>query len=379
MLALMLMGGGAGHAQIGRQSGFEAGTPVTHTGKDHTSSPPVVPPQALHLLPAAFASLPRQGDIVNVSSPVDLDAAHAGVLKEAGFVGASVAHYTGNGPAAWTVQVLRFGDATGAYSAFTFYREPQMQAEPVGDNAAASPGLFLVRTSASLVMVRPSSTAIHPLPDATRLLLPVRNLVQSLPRRRGPDDIAPTLPGLLPSAGLERQTLHYAIGPAAYNGPIPASSIEFNSDAEAVTAAYRLPSGRSAIMTLIMLPTPEIAAAQQHAILALPEAGLHAATRRIGPLLAVVGGAGVSVVEAKALLSQVRYATEVTVDQPQGYISEVAKAAQLLLGIGLLTMFLFLTAVTIAAALGGGRVLIRRLQGKPASSLHDDQFITLKL
>jgi hypothetical protein len=35
--------------------------------------------------------------------------------------------------------------------------------------------------------------------------------------------------------------------------------------------------------------------------------------------------------------------------------------------------------VLLALFLGGGRVLIRRLRGKPASSLNDDDFISLKL
>ena len=66
-------------------------------------------------------------------------------------------------------------------------------------------------------------------------------------------------------------------------------------------------------------------------------------------------------------------------DQPQGYTSEVAKAAKLLLGIGYLTVFLAIAALVIAVFFGAGRVLVRKLRGKPASSVSDDEFITLKL
>lgn len=366
-------------AQIGNQTGIEAGTPVSHAGEGHTGSPPMGRQTQLQLLPAAFAGEPRRGDIVNQPTPADVDSAHVAVLKEDGFEGASRAVYAGPGATNWLVEVLRFGDATGAYSAFTFYRNPDMRLEQVGDDAAAGPQLFLARVSASLVMVRPAGTALAAGQDAQTLGAAMKALVGGLPRRHGPDAIPPILPQLMPAAGLDRLSLHYAIGPAGYNGPLPVSVVDFGRDAEAATAAYHLPGAGNAVLTLIMLPTPQIAVAGQQAIGSLPDASLHVAVRRMGPLLAAVSGAGLPKTEADKLLGEIRYRNDITLDQPQGYTSEVAKAARLLVGIAWLTIVLGLAALVIGVFLGFGRVLIRRLQGKPASSLHDEEFITLKL
>ncbi len=327
------------------------------------------------LLPPAFAGNPREGDIVIQPTPSDADAAHAAVLKEDGLVEASTARYGGAGASAWAVEVLRFGDATGAFAAFTSYRDPAMHPETLGDNAAANANLFLVQRNAALVTVRKTGTA----GDATQLRSAVEALVQALPKVGGPEAALPTLPGLLPADGLQKQTLHYAIGPAGYSGPIPVSAIDFSRDAEAATASYRLRSGKTGTLTLIMLPTPQIAGAELRAITALSDPSLHMGTRRSGPLVGVVSGAGVSQADAQRLLNEIHYVADLTLDQPQGYTSEVAKAAKLLLGIGYLTLFLAIAAVVIAVFLGGGRVMIRRMRGKPDSSLNDDDFITLKL
>ena len=362
-------------AQIGRQAGSESAIPVTHSS---TQAPPpqTKPQQKPQLLPAAFASLPREGDIVDIQSAAGADAAHAAVLQEDGFAGASQATYRGDEKNAWRVQVFRFEDATGAYSAFTFYRSPAMQRETVGDNAAAGRDLFLMRAGTNLVMVRPTTQTGA---SASTLSTAMKGLLGILPHVGGSEEIPPSLPTLLPVAQLDRQTLHYAIGPAGYNGPIPASTIDFRRDVEAMTAAYHLTSGRSASLTLLMAPTPQIAAAQAHAIAALPDSSLHVGVRRLGPLVGVVSGAGISPAEAGALLGEVHYKADVTIDQPGGYTSEVAKTAKLLIGIAELTGVIAFAAVFVGISFGAGRVFVRRLQGKPDSSVFDEEFISLKL
>ena len=359
------------------QQGSGAAAPAAQGARGPTA--PAIPQHPKPLLPPAFAGQPRAGNIVTQPTAADVDPAHAGALKEDGFVQASSAHYAGTGPTGWGVQVMRFGDATGAYSAFTFYRDPAMQPEAVGDDAAASPDLFLVRSNATLVRVRAAGLRSGGAQDATRLRTAMLALVQGLPRVQGPEAIAPSLPGLMPADGLQKQTLHYAIGPASYSGPLPVAAIDFSRDAEAATARYRLHSGASATLTLLMLPTPQIAGSSLREIEALPDAPLHIAARRYGPLVGVVSGAGASQADAQQLLSQIHYRTDLTLDQPQGYVSEVAKAAKLLLGIAYLTAILAIAAVVIAVFLGAGRVAVRRMRGKPDSSLNDEEFITLKL
>jgi hypothetical protein len=331
------------------------------------------------LLPSDFASEPREGGIVIDPSAASADSAHAGVLNEDGFLESSNARYAGAGAAGYTVQVLRFGDATGAFSAFTFYRNPDMHPEKVGDNAASSPAAFLVRAGAMLVRVLPSASGSTGMVHSSSLLPAIQALVVALPRVHGPEGIAPLLPSLLPAPGLASATVHYAIGSAGYNGPIPAAKIDFSRDAEAVTAEYRLSSGSQAILTLLMLPTPQIAGSQLRAIQALPNAALHVATHRSGTLVEAVSGAGVSPKDAQTLLSEISYVSDVTIDQPQGYISEVAKTAKLLFNIAMFTIMLAIAAVVVAVFLGFGRVWIRRLRGKPDSSVLDDEFIRLKI
>ncbi len=362
-----------------RQDGAGPVPPGHHGPSGQASAPGTKPAHEQPLLPPDFAGEPREGNIVIQPSPAGVDPSHLAVLKENGLVETATARYRGSGPADWTIQVLRFGDATGAYSAFTFYRGPAMRPEPVGENAAANPSVFLARRDASLVVVSGAGVGEGAPGDATRLEAAMPGLLQSLPRLGGPEAVAPSLPGLMPTAGLENETLHYAIGPASYNGPLPVSSIDFKRDAEVATALYRLHSGGTATLTLLMLPTPQIAGAALRTVAALPDGAMHVATRRTGPLVGIVSGAGVSKAEADRLLGQIRYVSDLTLDQPQGYTSEVAKAAKLLVGIAWLTALLALAALVVAVFLGVGRVLVRRLRGKPDSSLNDDDFISLKL
>jgi hypothetical protein len=203
------------------------------------------------LLPAAFAGQPREGDIIVDPTPSTADASHAAILKEDGMVQASHARY-GSG-AGWTVQAISFGDVTGAYSAFTFYRTPQMQPEHVGDDAASGQGIFVARRGATVVIARSST---HPLPNASSLLTAMKVLVNGLPRIYGPESIPPTVPRLLPRSGLDARTIRYALGPAGYSGPLPVGILGFQADAEVVSAHYRLHDGRQATLTLSMLPTP---------------------------------------------------------------------------------------------------------------------------
>lgn len=339
---------------------------------------PSAPARPVPLLPADFAGQPREGDIVIEPSPDAVDAAHAGVLKEDGLVEADTATYTAAGTS-WKVQAMRFADTTGALSAFTFYRDPAMKDLAAGQHMVANPGTLLAQSGATLVVIHPAGLLSGPAQDATRLKPSVDVLLASLPKAGGVAAIPPMLPGLLPTPGLMTATIHYAIGPAAYNGPLPASAIDFSRDAEVVTAAYKLRSGATPTLTLVMMPTPQLAGVAQRTIAALPNAALHIRTHRTGPLVEVVSGAGVTTADADYLLSQVSYVSDVTMNQPEGYTSEVAKTARLLIGIALLTAFLGITALVVASFLGVGRVLYRRMRGLPDSSLNDESFITLKL
>lgn len=354
-----------------------AGAPVAGAG--HADLGTLQTPQPL--LPPAFAGRPREGSIVMSGSAANADSAHVAVLQEDGLKEAATAHYRGVGVVSWRVQLLQFSDATGALSAFTFYRQPGMQVEQAGDTAAADATTFLVQRDADLLMVQAGdANSSSPAGDATHLRQAIESLLVGLPKMQGPEAVLPALPRLLPSQNLISTTMHYAIGPASYNGAVPVGAIDFSRDAEVATAQYRFASGATGLLTLIMLPTPQIAHAQEQAIAKLPDAAVHVAARRIGPLLGIVSGAGVTAADAQALLAAIEYKPEVTLDEetPQGP-TEIAKTAQLLLGIAYLTGLLAIASLVIAIFLGAGRVALRRLRGKPDSSMNDDDFISLKL
>jgi hypothetical protein len=184
--------------------------------------------------------------------------------------------------------------------------------------------------------------------------------------------------------------VRYAIGPAAYaksGGALPAGIIGFSRDAEVVTAQYSTHGGQGTL-TIIDYPTPQMAISAEKSIAAslkgsLPP-GLQSSSpaalgvRRSGPIVAVTSG-NFSRAEAQALLGQVKYQAEVTWSHPHSGVSEVKKAAEMLIGIAYLTAILIACSLLLAAFLGGGRALWRIVRGKPASTVYEEEFISLNL
>src|ERR1700744_4921959 len=92
--------------------------------------------------------------------------------------------------------------------------------------------------------------------------------------------------------------------------------------------------------------------------------------KRSGTLVAVTSGA-MSQENSAKLLDRVKDGVALTWNHPEGYVSEVAKTAHLLLGIVYLTAILGGAAVLLGIFLGGGRALVRVMRGKPPSVLND--------
>jgi hypothetical protein len=344
------------------------------------AAPPAPVPPAV--LPESFAGFHLNAPLAAQAGPAAAaaDPDHSALLREDGLVDAAQATYTGAGPG-MTVQAWRFGDATGAYAAFTAYREPQMRREELGVDGSSLGNRYLFWVGSTLV----SATLTQPDPHPLSAL---RALAAAIPRPHGTASVPPPVRGYLPTSGLEIESVHYSIGPAGYaasHAPLPESVIDFSRDAEAVTAHYHSSAG-DGLLTLINYPTPQIAGAKQRAIEALIKSGAPPlavgdpalVAERIGPLVAFTSGSFTQA-QAHALIRQVHLDEMITINHPEGYVSEVAKTAKLLLGIAEFTGIMAVAAVLLALFLGGGRVLIRRLRGKPASSLNDDDFISLKL
>lgn len=346
-----------------------------------------VPSKPQVLLPDAFAGWVAASPLKTVSDPKEADDANDAALKEYGFSDGMLGVYKRDSDTL-TVRALRFSDASGAYGAYSFYRKNGWPKEDIGTGATSDHNRVLFWQGN--VLVDATFSHINSMSAAE-----LRELAGQLPKARGNKAIAPPILSNLPQASLDRQTTHYALGPAGYvgaGGVLPPEVVGFDRGAEAVTANYSLSSG-PATLTIINYPTPQLAVAEEARIRAYLKAGSQTQppwpkplvdsdpasleVRRSGPLVAIVSGDAIPD-ESHKLLSMVHFDDNVT-SIPQPHESEVAKTGQLLWGIAVLVMIGSAAAILLGLFLGGGRALYRIARGKPASSVYETEFIRLNL
>jgi len=169
----------------------------------------------------------EKASIKSGSDPASADGADAAVLKEYGFTDFESGKYLRNGRK-MEIKVARFNDASGAYGAFTYYVQPQMQIEQIGDRAASNNRRILF--SRSNLLVDASLEQVTAMSAAD-----LRALADALPRARGNVSTLPTLPDNLPKQSYVPNTLRYIIGPVALERlgvPIPASLVNFSMGPE---------------------------------------------------------------------------------------------------------------------------------------------------
>ena len=388
----------AGAAQVMVTSARPSAKPVA---KDAQPVAPAKATPSVTLLPEVFAGWVRSGPAQTLTKAQAADPANTDALTEYGFTGGATATYA-RGSEKLTVHALRFGDATGAYGAYSFYRHSGWPNAEIGAGAASDHERILFWQGNTFVDATISHVSATTAAD-------LRELAADLLHSSASESLAPTVVGDLPNVPgdgpLQGQTTHYAVGPtgyadAAYDGPgnagasavLPPALVGFDHSAEVVTASYALRSG-PATLTLINYPTPQIAQAAEQAISAYVKTGNSAQhpwtqalvsstpgsvlVKRSGPLVAVVCGDAVPD-DTQRLIGLVHYDADVS-RLPGGGPTEVQKTAQLLVGILLLVGVMFVAALSAALFLGGGRALIRMAQGKPASTIFDEEFTRLDL
>ena len=352
-------------------------------GVTHLTLPPV--PKAL--LPDSFAGWVAADAPKTVSDAAQADQANAEALKEYDFTDGSLANYKRSGETL-SLRALRFHDASGAYGAYSFYRQNGWPKEEIGAGATSNHNRVLFWVGNTVVDA--NFSRIGPMSGAE-----LRELAGQLPLPDGTRAMAPPILSELPKDSLDPQTTHYALGPAGYTGAggvLPPELVGFDRGAEAVTANYSLRSN-PATLTLIDYPTPQMAAAQESKIRAYIKAGSQALpawpkplvdsdqasleVRRSGPLVAIVSGDAIPE-ESHKLLATVHYESDIT-SIPQPTESEVAKTGRLLIGIVTLVIIGASAAILLGFFLGGGRALYRIARGKPVSSVYDMEFIHLDL
>jgi hypothetical protein len=347
----------------------------------------VLPPSPKALLPDAFDGWVTTEPSKVATDPAQVDAASAAALKEYGFNAAVLANYK-RGSDTLSMRALRFDDVSGAYGAYTYYRQNGWPKEDIGTGAASDHNRVLFWQGTTVVDA--TYSRIGPMTAGE-----LREIARQLPVPTGNRALIPPILANLPQAKIDGQTMHYAEGPAGYagsGGVLPPALVDFDKGAETVTANYSLTSGK-ATLTIIDYPTPQIAEAQETAIRAYLKAGSQAQppwpkpltdsdqasleVRHSGPLVVVVSGDAVPD-DSHRLLETVHFDASLTA-VPQPVESDVQVTSKLLMSIAVLSIIGAAAAIVLGGFLGGGRALYRLARGRPISSVYDEEFIHLDL
>jgi len=312
------------------------------------------------LLPATLGKLTRgaQGDSGDGLGKLDaagLTAQDKAVLTEDGLKRFAKSDYSQNSEHG-TITVFQFRDASGAISAFDYFRK-SVGPLKIGDETAQGPANDIVFRS-GLNVVRESFN-----PHSEEVTAANSELITHLPKALGTSGIAPLLPTLLPQKNLDAGSVKYALGPAGYaamNGVLPADSMGFDKSGETVTAKYR----GGGTLTLALYPTPAIAGERERAA---QSALQQASVRREGPLVIIATGTW-PVGSAQKIVDGIHLRVDASFDRPMPleFHTEIRKTYTLFQSIAIFCGLGAVASIVLALFFGGGRALIRVMQGKPA-------------
>jgi hypothetical protein len=305
-------------------------------------------------LPQTFSGWHIDAGTVKTSKdPAAADPTDAPVLKEYGFTDLETATYTRNGRK-MQIKAARFSDATGAFGAFTYYVQPQMQIEKIGDRGASSNTRILFFKGN--ILIDASVEHLTAMSGAD-----LRSLSDALPRLTTENGKLPTLPANLPSQSLMRNSSRYVVGPEALARlgiPIPAQLIDFSKSPEVAVGKYRTSQGEASV-TLVGYPTPQIARERMDAMQAAGLTGGPFYFKRTGPYVVAVNG-NIPADEAQSLLASVNYDADVMLLQPTKPRPAEDRA-------GFVFALVMLCVITVLAALvfgfvfGGIRILANKM------------------
>jgi len=306
-------------------------------------------------LPHSFAGWTQSGAVKTTADPALADGAYPAVLKEYGFTGSETATYTRDDGRKLTIKAARFADATGAYGAFTFYRQPTMKTEEIGTKAASLNNRILFFRSN--VLVDANFDRVTEMSAAE-----LRELAAGLPAAQGSADNLPNLPQYLSKKDAVANSAKYVLGPQALlasHAPLTPEQVDFSVAPEVLYQDYTSHDG-DLTLTVVNYPTPQIAAERLKSLQGARQAnGLPMLVRRSGPLVDIVTGA-VSSGDARDLLNSVNYEAEVTWNEatsvsPRNNIGNLIVAVFTLIGIILLISLIF------GVFFGGIRIITKRM------------------
>lgn len=330
------------------------------------------------ILPQQFAGWQLQGTPQTSANAAVADPANAPILKEYRFTDYESATYARDDGRTLKLRAARFADASGAFGAYTFYRQPDMTKEDIGDQGASlgEHGLFY-RGHVLIDALFSQESAM----SAAQL----RELAGDLPRPGGSAGNLPTFIEFMPSQNYVPQTQKYVMGPAALaalNSPISGDLVDFGASAEVTLGQYSTASGE-ATLALISYPTPQLAAEHLKRIdAARPAPSVESPNafvdRRTGPIVVIASGP-ISQTDAKALSNHVNWEATVTWNQPTDS-HEVRDLEMLILNIVVLCGILAGLAIVAGVAFGGFRILVKRLYPDRVFDRPEQmEFISLRL
>jgi hypothetical protein len=336
------------------------------------------------ILPKEFGGWQLQGAPQTSKDATVADPTNPAILKEYGFADFSTGAYTRDDGRKLTLRAARFTDASGAYGAFTYYKQPEMLNEKIGDQASSLNNRVLFYRGNVLVEALFDKLSVM---SAAEL----RELASVIPLPQGGARNLPSLPTYLPKQEYIKNSAKYIMGPVTLDkigSPLPGQLIDFASGAEVVEGTYH-GSGGDGTLILISYPTPQIAAEHLKRIEAAHQpnaqapAGLPAVVevgafvqKRSGPIVAVAAGP-LSESEANALLASVHYDADVTWNE-NTFFDKKNNVANLLWNVVVLCGVLMGITLAAGVAFGGVRVALQRLLPKRNRSAEDD-FIALHI
>ncbi len=249
------------------------------------------------ILPKQFAGWQIQGAAQASKDAAAADPTNAALLKEYGFTDFEAATYKSDDGRTLKIRAARFTDASGAFGAYTFYLQPEMAREEIGDQGASLNQRVLFYRGHILVDAVFSQLSVM---SAAGL----RELAGVLPRPGGNAGNLPPILAFMPHHGYAANTEKYAEGPLALDAigsPLSADLVDFSASPEVALGQYSTPGGAATLM-LIEYPTPALAAehlrridAAHHA--AQPQTGVATVEnvgpffdKRTGPIVAIAAG-----------------------------------------------------------------------------------------
>jgi len=345
--------------------------------------------QAPAILPQQFAGWQMRGSAVTSTDAAAADPTNASVLKEYRFTDFASSTYTRDDGRTLKIRAARFADASGAFGAYTFYLQPEMTKEKIGDQGSSlKPRVLFYRGHVLVDALFSQESAMSG--------AELRELAGALPRPSGSAANLPSFFQYMPQRGYIANTQKYAMGPAALAAlapPVSADMVDFGASSEVTMGRYNTSSGEATLM-LISYPTPQLAADHLRRIESAhqsaqpqtqPQAGVSTIEdvgtffyRRTGPIIAIATGPA-SASDEKSLLSMVNWEASVTWNTATDN-AQVRDLYMLILNIVVLCAILAGLAIVAGVAFGGIRILMKRwFPNKVFDRPEQMEFISLHL